>query len=137
MSGITTRKLDPTIKERVRATERGQSMEAEARRILQTALGRSTTTPGRSLYERIHARLAPLGGVDLELPARAGARAAALRLMFPFDTNVPSAMMRAVRDRACLPGDGRAAAGGPTCRGLWRWARRHRGRCAWRKGKAA
>ncbi len=76
MSSITIRKLDPAIKERlrVRAAEHGRSMEAEARRILQTALGGSTTTPGRSLYERIHARFAPLGGVDLELPARVPVR---------------------------------------------------------------
>jgi plasmid stability protein len=40
MSSITFRNLDPKIKERlrVRAAEHGHSMEAEARRILQTAL---------------------------------------------------------------------------------------------------
>ena len=40
MSSITIRNLDPAIKERlrVRAAEHGHSMEAEARRILQTAL---------------------------------------------------------------------------------------------------
>jgi len=72
MSSITIRNLDPAIKERlrVRAAERGHSMEAEARRILQTALDVSGRPPGRNLYERIHARFAPLGGVDLELPPR-------------------------------------------------------------------
>ncbi len=74
MSSITIRKLDPAIKERLRAAERGQSMEAEARRIPQAALDGSASTPGRSLYERIHARFAPLGGVDLELPARVPVR---------------------------------------------------------------
>jgi plasmid stability protein len=71
MSSITIRNLDPAIKERlrVRAAERGHSMEAEARRILQTALS-AARTPGANLYDRIHARFAPIGGVDLELPAR-------------------------------------------------------------------
>ena len=72
MRSITIHNLDPAIKERlrVRAAERGHSMEAEARRILQTALDASGRPPGRNLYERIHARFAPLGGVDLELPPR-------------------------------------------------------------------
>lgn len=53
----------------MRAAAHGHSIEAEVRRILQTAL-RVRTSPGRSLYERIHARFAPLGGVGLALPAR-------------------------------------------------------------------
>jgi plasmid stability protein len=65
MSSITIRNLDPSIKERlrVRAAQHGHSMEAEARRILQSAL----TKPGqpqRNLYERIRARFEPLGGAD-------------------------------------------------------------------------
>jgi plasmid stability protein len=76
MSSITVRNLDPAIKERlrVRAAEHGHSMEAEARSILQVALSGSTRPPGRNLYERIHARFAPLGGVDLTLPQREPAR---------------------------------------------------------------
>jgi antitoxin FitA len=76
MSSITIRNLDPAIKERlrVRAAERGHSMEAEARRILQTALTGSLRPPMRNLYERIHARFAALGGVDIDLPARDPAR---------------------------------------------------------------
>lgn len=72
MSSITIRKLDPATKERlrIRAAEHGHSMEAEARRILKTALSGEARSPGRSLYERIRARFAPLGGVDLALPAR-------------------------------------------------------------------
>jgi antitoxin FitA len=72
VSSITIRKLHPTVKERlrVRAAEHGHSMEAEARRILQTALKGSEPPAGRNLYERIQARFAPLGGLDLELPAR-------------------------------------------------------------------
>jgi plasmid stability protein len=72
MSSITIRNLDSSIKERlrVRAAEHGHSMEAEARRILQTALSGTGRKPARNLYERIQARFAPLGGVDLELPPR-------------------------------------------------------------------
>jgi plasmid stability protein len=75
MSSITIRNLDPSIKERlrVRAAEHGHSMEAEARRILQTALA-GRKPPGQNLYERIHARFAPLGGADLQLPPRESTR---------------------------------------------------------------
>ena len=76
MSSITVRNLDPMIKERLRvsAAEHGHSMEAEARRILQLALKGPERFPGRSLYERIHVRFMPLGGVDLGLPTRELAR---------------------------------------------------------------
>jgi plasmid stability protein len=76
MSSITIRNLDPAIKERlrVRAAEHGHSMEAEARRILQTSLSASGAPPNRNLFDRIHARFAPLGGVDLDLPPREPAR---------------------------------------------------------------
>jgi plasmid stability protein len=72
MSSITIRNLDPAIKERlcVRAAEHGHSMEAEARRILETALTGASRSPGRNLYQRIHARFAALGGVELDLPPR-------------------------------------------------------------------
>jgi plasmid stability protein len=45
-------------------------MEAEARRILQTVLAPQEAPPVRHLYDRVRARFAPLGGVDLELPPR-------------------------------------------------------------------
>ena len=72
MSSITVRTLDPALKERlrIRAAEHGHSMEAEARRILQTALTGTTKKPGRSLYDRIHDRFAAVGGVDLVIPPR-------------------------------------------------------------------
>jgi plasmid stability protein len=72
MSSITIRNLDPAVKERlrVRAAEHGHSMEAEARRILRTALEAPAKKATRSLYERIHDRFAAIGGVDLELPPR-------------------------------------------------------------------
>jgi plasmid stability protein len=71
MSSITIRNLEPGLKERlrIRAAEHGHSMEAEARQILQTAL--ATARPSnRNLYERVRARFAPLGGVELDLPPR-------------------------------------------------------------------
>ena len=71
MSSITIRNLDPAIKERlrIRAAEHGHSMEAEARRILQTTL-KGAPLSRRNLYDRIRARVEPIGGIDLELPPR-------------------------------------------------------------------
>ena len=81
MSSITIRKLDPALKERlrIRAAEHGHSMEAEARDILNGALGLSRTPipgepTGADLLARIRARFEPLGFVDLELPPRGGDR---------------------------------------------------------------
>ena len=75
MSSITIRNLDPAIKERLRvqAAEHGHSMEAEVRRILAAALGASGRRHGLDLYERIRARFAPFGGVELDLPPREAA----------------------------------------------------------------
>jgi plasmid stability protein len=73
MSSITIRNLEPAVKERlrVRAAEHGHSMEAEARRILQTTLKEPERPLERNLYERIRARFEPLGGADdLDLPPR-------------------------------------------------------------------
>ena len=76
MSSITIRNLDPAVKERlrIRAARHGHSMEAEARLILQTAVGTTDASRYRGLYERIRARFAPLGGIELELPPRDEAR---------------------------------------------------------------
>src|SRR4051812_20302228 len=65
MSSITIRNLDPAIKERlrIRAAEHGHSMEAEARRILQSALQGAAKNQRRNLYDRIHDRFAAIGGV--------------------------------------------------------------------------
>ncbi len=75
-ASITIRNLDPALKERlrIRAAQHGQSMEAEARRILQIALTLQSAPPMRHLYDRVRARFAPLGGVDLELPPRESVR---------------------------------------------------------------
>ena len=74
-TSITIRNLPPGLKERlrVRAAEHGHSMEAEARMILESAL-QGSRVPGRNLAERIRARFAPLGGVELDLPPRDPAR---------------------------------------------------------------
>ncbi len=75
-ASITIRNLDPALKERlrVRSAQHGQSMEAEARRILQTVLTPQEAAPVRHLYDRVRARFAPLGGVDIDLPTRSPVR---------------------------------------------------------------
>lgn len=72
MSSITIRKLDADVKNRlrIRAASNGRSMEAEARLILRDALVKKPSGDSDNLAERIRARMAPLGGVDLELPTR-------------------------------------------------------------------
>ncbi|MGD0103889.1 MAG: plasmid stabilization protein [Rhodopila sp.] len=72
MSSITIRNLDPAVKERlrIRAAENCHSMEAEARSILQTTLKAPDRRAQRNLYQRIRARVEPIGGIDLELPPR-------------------------------------------------------------------
>ena len=67
MAMLTIRNLDPGVKERlrVRAAEHGRSMEAEARGILQAALGPAPPGPRETnLAEAIRRRFAPFGGVD-------------------------------------------------------------------------
>jgi len=71
MASVTIRNLDGTVKERlrVRAAQRGRSMEEEARRILQRALLDQPSEP-ENLYAAIRRRFEPLGGVEFELPPR-------------------------------------------------------------------
>ncbi len=72
LASLTIRNIDPAVKERlrIRAAQHGHSMEAEARAILQLALAQRGARQPMSLAERIHARFAALGGVELELPTR-------------------------------------------------------------------
>ena len=74
MASITIRNLDDDVKTRlrVRAAEHHRSMEEEARLILREAV-RQKKAP-RNLADAIRARIAPLGGVDLDLPQREPAR---------------------------------------------------------------
>ena len=70
MASITIRNLEDDLKRRlrVRAAEHGRSMEEEAREILRRVVGENP--PAKNLAAAIRARVAPLGGVDLELPVR-------------------------------------------------------------------
>ena len=70
MASITIRNLDDDVKSRlrVRAAGNGRSMEEEVRLILADVVGRKP--PARNLAGSIRARIAPLGGADLELPTR-------------------------------------------------------------------
>ena len=71
MASITIRKLDERTKAklRVRAAQRGRSMEEEARTILKTALAEEEPASG-NLGQSIRDLFRPLGGVDLPLPPR-------------------------------------------------------------------
>ncbi|MBB3444421.1 plasmid stabilization protein [Rhizobium sp. BK379] len=71
MASMTIRNIDDRLKQRlrIRAATHGRSMEDEARDILKTALAQQET-PAGNLAATIRARLQPLGGVELELPAR-------------------------------------------------------------------
>jgi plasmid stability protein len=80
MATLTIRNLDERTKAqlRVQAARHGRSMEEEARTILRTAI---EATQGEVQVERlgnrIHAHFAQLGGVELDLPERSAAPAAA------------------------------------------------------------
>ena len=70
MASITIRNLDDDIKTRVRvqAPDNGRSMEEEARLVLRDAVRRKPCS--RNLADAMHSRIAPHGGVVLELPPR-------------------------------------------------------------------
>jgi len=70
MASITIRRLDEGLKARlrVRAARHGRSMEEEARHILKAGLAEAARGP--NLAEAIRRRVAPLGGVELQIPAR-------------------------------------------------------------------
>ena len=74
MASITIRNLDDEVKIRlrVRAAGNGRSMEEEARLILRDAVEQKPHA--RNLAAAIRARIAALGGVELELPPREPAR---------------------------------------------------------------
>jgi plasmid stability protein len=71
MASITIRNLEDGLKHklRVRAAQHGRSMEEEARHILRAGLAEKAPAP-TNLYESIRRRIAPLGGVDLDIPLR-------------------------------------------------------------------
>lgn len=73
---MTIRNIDDQLKTRLRvqAAMHGRSMEDEARDILRSALSVEPVS-GASLVQAIRGRIAPLGGVDLDLPERDPMRA--------------------------------------------------------------
>lgn len=70
MATLTIRDFDDELKAalRVRAAERGRSMEAEVREILRTALTRPSS-PGQGMGTRIRQRFSG-EGAEIEPPAR-------------------------------------------------------------------
>lgn len=75
MASITIRRLDDTVKAklRVRAAGHGRSMEEEAREILRAGLRVRSASPP-DLAESIRRYVEPLGGVDLAIPPREAIR---------------------------------------------------------------
>ena len=71
MATLTIRKLDETLKARlrVRAARHGRSMEMEAREILRDGLFAKAPAPG-NLVDAIRRHIIPLGGIDLVIPPR-------------------------------------------------------------------
>ena len=71
MATITIRNLDEEVRTRlrVRAAEHSRSMEEEVRIILREAVSDSQSVP-QNLAKFTRECFAPLGGVELELPAR-------------------------------------------------------------------
>ena len=72
MASMTIRNIDEKLKARLRvqAARHGRSMEDEARDILRAALSAQPSTGTRTLVESIRARVAPWGGVELEIAPR-------------------------------------------------------------------
>jgi len=70
MASITIRNLEDGLKRRlrIRAAEHGRSMEEEAREILRHVVTESAAP--RNLAASIRSRVAPLGGVEIDLPPR-------------------------------------------------------------------
>lgn len=70
VAAVSIRNLDERVKERirVRAARHGRSMEAEMRAILTDAV--SEPAEDRGLLGALLDRFGPLGGVELEIPAR-------------------------------------------------------------------
>lgn len=75
MASMTIRNLDDSLKQRLRlrAASHGRSMEDEVRDILKIALAAEEGRP-INLARSIRNRIAPLGGIELELAPREGIR---------------------------------------------------------------
>ena len=73
MSILTIKNLEPSLAEKLRlaASSHGRTMEEEVRYILHEHFKESAPVGG--MGDRMHARFAAIGGIELELPSRAGA----------------------------------------------------------------
>ncbi|WP_315837288.1 FitA-like ribbon-helix-helix domain-containing protein [Bradyrhizobium prioriisuperbiae] len=71
MASMIIRNIDEQLKAqlRMRAAIHGRSMEDEARDILRAALATKPREP-RNLAKAIRTRIAPTGGVTLQIPSR-------------------------------------------------------------------
>jgi plasmid stability protein len=71
VAAISVRDLDETVAGllKVRAARHGRSMEAEVRAILTDAVTRERQDR-HNLAQALRERIAPIGGVDLEIPRR-------------------------------------------------------------------
>jgi antitoxin FitA len=72
MAAVSIRDLDDSVRKklRVRAARHGRSMEAEMRAIL-TAAVREDDDSAQGLFSALVDRFSDLGGVEIDLPARA------------------------------------------------------------------
>ena len=72
MASITVRNLDDGLKHqlRIRAAEKGHSIEQEARDILRAALDEESATPSKGLGTAFHELFEPFDGVELATPRR-------------------------------------------------------------------
>lgn len=75
MAVLTIRKLDDAVKARlrIRAAQNGRSMEEEARLLLEESLATPRERP-KNLAQAIREIMAPLGGVELDIPPRGPGR---------------------------------------------------------------
>jgi antitoxin FitA len=79
LASITIRNVDERLKQRLqaRAAGHGRSMEAEARDILRKALHEGgSISAATNLYEAIRGVVEPLGGIEIDIPAREPVREA-------------------------------------------------------------
>ena len=76
MANITLHNLNPNTERELvkRAAENGESVEGEATKILNDALGGKNQNTSENLYTKIRAIVEPIGGIELELPNRSSVR---------------------------------------------------------------
>jgi antitoxin FitA len=100
MATLTIRNLDERLKGRlrVRAANRGRSMEEEARQILRTVLNESAPT-STNLAQRIRFRFAKLGDVQLPIAAREPVRYLEMPEEVPANNAAATTKARATKRR--------------------------------------